>query len=233
MPNAKAKVSAIVPAAGSGVRMGGDMKKQFLSIHGKPILTYALTTLSSSPRINEIILVAPADEMEFCRVEIVERYEIPKIKEIVEGGITRHESVARGFLYVSEDMDVALTHDGVRPFITHGMIDAVVEAAMKFGAAATAIRARDTLKKVTGDVITGSINREEVMRIQTPQAFTRLTLMKAFHEANRSGFAGSDESSLMERIDVPVHVVEGSETNMKITTTEDLRIAEAMVSALF
>ena len=233
MPNTKAKVSAIVPAAGSGVRMGGDMKKQFLSINGKPILTYALTTLSSSPRINEIILVAPSDEMEFCRVEIVERYEIPKVKEIVEGGITRHESVARGFLYVSEDMDVTLTHDGVRPFITHGMIDAVVEAAMRYGAATTAIRLRDTLKKVVGDVITGPVNRDEVMRIQTPQAFTRLTLMKALHEANLSGFAGSDESSLVERIGVPVHVVEGSETNMKITTTEDLRIAEAMVSALF
>lgn len=233
MPNAKVKVSAIVPAAGSGVRMGGDMKKQFLSINGKPILSYALATLSSSPRIGEIILVAPADEMEFCRVEIVERLAIPKVKEIVEGGITRHESVARGFLYVSEDMDVALTHDGVRPFITHGMIDAVVDAAVRFGAAATAIRARDTLKKVTGDVITGSISREEVMRIQTPQAFTRVTLMKALHEANRSGFAGSDESSLVERIGVPVHVVEGSETNMKITTTEDLRIAEAMVKAIY
>jgi len=233
MPNMKAKVSAIVPAAGSGMRMGGDMKKQFLSINGKPILTYALTTLSSSPRISEIILVAPADEMEFCRVEIVERYGIPKVKEIVEGGITRHESVARGFLYVSEDMDVALTHDGVRPFITHAMIDAVVEAAMRHGAAVTAIRVRDTLKKVTGGMITGPVNREDVMRIQTPQAFTRMTLMKAFHEANRSGFAGSDESSLVERIGAPIHVVDGSETNMKITTTEDMRIAEALVSVLF
>ena len=233
MPNIKAKVSAIVPAAGSGVRMGSDTKKQFLSINGKPILTYALATLSSSPRINEIILVAPADEMEFCREQIVDRYGITKVKEIVEGGITRHESVARGFLYVSEDMDVALTHDGVRPFITHGMIDSVVDAAMRHGAAVTAIRVRDTLKKVSGGVISGPVNREEVMRIQTPQAFTRMTLIKALHEANRSGFAGSDESSLVERIGTPVHVVDGSETNMKITTTEDLRIAEALFSGLF
>jgi 2-C-methyl-D-erythritol 4-phosphate cytidylyltransferase len=163
----------------------------------------------------------------------VERHGITKVKEIVEGGITRHESVARGFLYVSEDMDVVLTQDGVRPFLTHGMIDAVVESAARHGAATTAIRVRDTLKKVTGDVITGAVNRDEVMRIQTPQAFTRAVLMRAIHEANRSGFAGPDESSLAERIGAQVRVVEGSETNLKITTTEDLRIAEALVKAIY
>lgn len=219
---------AIVPAAGSGVRMGGATKKQFYTIGGKPILAHTLERLSSSNMVEKIILVAPSDEKEACS-EIINEYGIKKVLSVVDGGITRQESVSHGFYSLPKGTDIVLIHDGVRPFVTVKMIEGAIEAAAAYGASITAIRIKDTLKKVDDGDVLGTISRDNVVRVQTPQCFRYDELKRGLEEAAKDGFVATDESSLVERQGLLVRVVDGDETNIKITTPGDLKIAEALL----
>lgn len=228
----KSKIVAIVPAAGAGDRMGADKKKQFLFLGDRHILAHTLARLASSDNIDEIVLVAPEDDIAFCQCEVVDKYAIGKVTKIVAGGITRSRSVSLGFASLPEDTDYVLVHDGARPFVTHKMIDEVVSIAKIKGAAACAIRVKDTLKKVSEGQIINSVTRDDMVRIQTPQCFRFDVLQSGINAADRNGFIPTDESSLVERLGLPVAIAQGSEMNIKITTQEDLKIAEAFLGLL-
>lgn len=223
------KVVAIVPAGGSGARMKGDKKKQFLKLGDRPIIVHTLEKLAASELVSGIIVVVPADEIELCKKDVIEKYRIKKVIRVLEGGMTRHESVLNGFNALPKNTDVVLVHDGVRPLVTADMINDVIMEASKHGAATVAIRVKDTLKKVSDGVVVTGIPRDDVVRIQTPQAFQWIVLHKGLREADRDGFIATDESSLVERLGLPVHIVEGSEMNIKITTQDDLKMAEALL----
>ena len=221
-------LSVIVPAAGTGVRFGGDKKKQFYELGGVPVLVHTIKNLSASNEINEIIVVSHLDEIDYCK-KIVEEYGLAKVSDIIAGGATRQESVAKGLELVSKDVGYVLVHDGVRPFVTEDMVSAVIKSAMTNGAAIAGANVSDTLKQVKDGVVIKTVARDNVIRSQTPQCFRYDILRAAIKKARLDDFQGTDEASLVERIGLDVHIVEGSPANIKITTPDDLAVATALL----
>ena len=225
------RITAILPAAGLGTRMGGETPKQFLELDGAPILLHTLRRLASCDQITEIVLATRADEIE--RME--ERCRAEKLRQtvrVVKGGATRQESVAAALATVTDDTLLVAVHDAVRPFVTREQICRVIEEAKKCGAAILGIPAMDTVKEVKRaslpeDValITGTIPRERVVLAQTPQVFRTPLLKEAFAKAAADGVNASDEAGLVERLGHDVHVVAGTERNIKITKPADMELA--------
>ncbi len=225
-------VCAVVPAGGSGTRMGGTVPKQFQYLNGKPILYYTLKTLQDCGSIAEIILVVPKNEYEAACTDWLGKPEI--VKKIVVGGVKRQDSVYNGFCEVSQDTEIVLVHDGVRPFLSKKMISESIGAAREYGAAITAIPVNDTIKRVDpSGLVSETIDREGLWRVQTPQAFRYSLLQDAFNKAKSESFYGTDEGTLIEYLGEPVKIVEGSEQNIKITRPEDLELSETFVSKAF
>ena len=225
-------VCAIVPAGGSGTRMGGTVPKQFQSLNGKPILYHTIKTLQNCKTISEIILVVPEKEYETANTDWLGKLEI--VKKVVIGGEKRQDSVYNGFCEVSQDSEIVLVHDGVRPFLSQKMIADSIDAAREYGAAITAIPVHDTIKRVdTSGLVSQTIDREGLWRVQTPQAFRYSLLLDAFNKAKSENFYGTDEGALIEHLGEPVKIVEGLEQNIKITRPEDLELSKAFISKLF
>jgi len=235
------KVVVIIPAAGLGTRMTSAPtakakrsapSKQFTELGGTPILIHTLRKFTSHPRVAEIFIALRKDEMVGFRERLQSESKdvLEKRVELVEGGEHRQHSVANALKAVSAAADdVILVHDAVRPFVTAEIIDDVIEAAKKHGAAIAGMPASDTVKQVDrtadGALITATIPRERVVMAQTPQGFRYGILKKAFDEAAADGFMGTDEASLVERAGGPVAVVMGSSRNLKITTPSDMELA--------
>jgi 2-C-methyl-D-erythritol 4-phosphate cytidylyltransferase len=225
------RIAAIVPAAGMGTRMGGDTPKQFLELDGTPILLHTLRRLASCDAITDIILATRPDEI--ARLE--ERCRQEKFRQpvrVVKGGATRQESVAAALECVTEDTELVAVHDAVRPFVTREQICRVIDEARKCGAAILGIPAMDTVKEVKRGslpedvaLITATIPRERVVLAQTPQVFRMSLLKEAFAKAIADQVNASDEAGLVERLGHNVHVVHGSERNIKITKPADLELA--------
>ena len=225
-------VCAIVPAGGSGTRMGGTVPKQFQSLNGKPILYHTIKTLQNCETISEIILVVPEKEYKTANTDWLGKLEI--VKKVVIGGEKRQDSVYNGFCEVSKDSEIVLVHDGVRPFLSQKMIANSIDAAREYGAAITAIPVHDTIKRVdTSGLVSQTIDREGLWRVQTPQAFRYSLLLDAFNKAKSENFYGTDEGALIEHLGEPVKIVEGLEQNIKITRPEDLELSKAFISRLF
>ena len=225
-------VCAIVPAGGSGTRMGGTVPKQFQSLNGKPILYHTIKTLQNCETISEIILVVPEKEYETANTDWLGKLEI--VKKVVIGGEKRQDSVYNGFCEVSQNTEIVLVHDGVRPFLSQKMIADSIDAAREYGAAITAIPVHDTIKRVdTSGLVSQTIDREGLWRVQTPQAFRYSLLLDAFNKAKSENFYGTDEGALIEHLGEPVKIVEGLEQNIKITRPEDLELSKAFISKLF
>jgi len=223
---------ALVPAAGRGLRMGGSLPKQFLTLGGVPILVHSLLALEGADTVSEIILAVPDAEREFCLREIVTPHGFKKVTKIVAGGAQRQDSVRHGLEAVGEDVEIVLVHDAVRPFLTVDMIGRVIEAAVKHGAAVVAIPMRDTVKLVGADgLIEKTVDRGQLWLAQTPQAFRRTLFQEAHRRAQLDGFHGTDDVQLVERLGYPVAVVEGNGENIKLTRPEDLKIGEAILAA--
>jgi 2-C-methyl-D-erythritol 4-phosphate cytidylyltransferase len=234
------KVTVIIPAAGLGTRMAALVKdkksgssKQFTHLKGKPILVRTLVQFSRHASVSEIYVALRQEEIAPFRERL--QQEAPEILAkkpvLLEGGEHRQNSVANALRAVSaKDDDIVLVHDAVRPFVTKEIIDEVISAAQKHGAAIAAVPAVDTVKQVErtpeGALIKATILREKVVMAQTPQGFRYDVLKKAFDEAAADGFIGTDEASLVERSGHPVAVVMGSPQNIKITTPADLQLAE-------
>ena len=222
-------VVAVVPAAGQGTRMGGATRKQYLSLGGFPLLVLSLKVLQRIDSIREIILSVPEYDRDYCWREIVNPFGLRKVTQIVAGGQRRQDSVRNGLLAITELPDLVLVHDGVRPFIHEGLVEASISCAAQTGAAVVAIPVHDTVKRVdTQGIIKETLNREGLWHIQTPQVFRYDWLMDAHHLAQEEHWEVTDDAALIERKGYPVSVVEGSCFNIKITRPDDLVFGEAI-----
>jgi 2-C-methyl-D-erythritol 4-phosphate cytidylyltransferase len=235
------KVIAIIPAAGLGTRMAfsprsKDRKaassKQFLELDGIPVLVHTLRKFAQSPQISDILVALRKTEIAPFRARLEK--ELPEIftknPVLLEGGENRQQSVANALAAVSASgNDLVLVHDAVRPFVTEEIIQGIIAATSKYGAAITGVPAVDTVKQVErtaeGAIIKATIPREKIVMAQTPQGFRYEVLKKAFDDAAADGFTGTDEASLVERLGHEVAVVMGSPRNIKITTPADLELA--------
>lgn len=227
------KVSVVIAAAGKGTRMGLDKNKVYLELQGRPVLAMTLQKFEESPLVDEIVVVTHKDEIGYCRSEVTERFCFGKVKAIVPGGTTRQQSVYNGLKQVSPDCGIVLIHDGARPFIDGTGIGDCIEAAGKYGAAVAAVPAKDTVKRSDDeDFVTETIDRNKLWYIQTPQAFRFGLILEAHRKAADEGFDGTDDAVLAERAGHKVKLVTCNYYNIKITTREDLVIAEAIGRSL-
>jgi 2-C-methyl-D-erythritol 4-phosphate cytidylyltransferase len=219
------RISVILPAAGLGTRMGKTARKQFLELDGAPILVHTLRKFVGVEGLAEIIVACRVEDMPEVR-GMVERVPEAGPVRLVEGGDSRQESVAHALATVGEDVDIVVVHDAVRPFVDRAMIEKVVAEAAANGAAIVGIVPVDTVKQVHLAKVQTTISRDRLVLAQTPQAFRAGLLKEAFARAAADGFTGTDESSLVERLEeVEVHVVPGSDRNIKITKPTDLDLA--------
>jgi 2-C-methyl-D-erythritol 4-phosphate cytidylyltransferase len=225
-------VMALVPAAGRGLRMGGSVPKQYLSIGGEPLIVQSLRVLQAAPVVDQIILAVPSADIEYCQHEIVLRHRFTKVTKVVAGGVERQDSVRHALAQVPSDTDIVLIHDAVRPFVTQRMIEEVVAASWKEGAAIIALPMRDTVKQVRTDgMIERTVDRTPLWLAQTPQAFRRDWIETAHRNAHAEGVRATDDAFLVEWLGYSVAVVEGSGENIKVTRPEDLVIGEAILAS--
>jgi 2-C-methyl-D-erythritol 4-phosphate cytidylyltransferase len=220
------KADAMIVSAGKGVRFTEGKKKQFFSLAGKPILAHTLDKFETCPLIRSILLVVGQEDMEYCIKEIIEKNKFKKVSQIVPGGKRRQDSVKNGMDALPKDTEVVAIHDGVRPFITKAMIEDSIRSAARFGAVVLAMPVKDTIKIAHPDgTVLKTLDRESLWQIQTPQSFQVHLIKEAYYQATNDGFVGTDDASLVERLGGKVHILPGSYTNIKITTLEDLLLA--------
>ena len=218
------KVSVIIVAAGEGKRFGSA--KQFALLKGKPVLDRTLEVFEEHMKVTEIILVVRED---WLREKYLSRYK--KLAAVVRGGEKRQDSVMVGFNQLKPDQaDIVLVHDGVRPLVGKDLISRIIEAAEQKGAAIPVLSVEDTIKQVEEERVVQTLNRLTLFKVQTPQGFFFTTLERALRKAKEDSFYGTDEASLVERIGEKVYIVEGDTQNIKITSPEDIRIAEALLA---
>ena len=224
-------VTAIVPAAGGGTRLAGPLPKQYLVLAGIPLLTRTLQALRASGRVDHLILGGPPGHEARCRTELLEPFGL-HADAVIPGGADRQASVFAGLSRVPEGTDLVLVHDGARPFVTVGVIQAAVSAASEAGAAVVAVPVTDTIKVAGPD---GSVKetpeRGRLWAAQTPQVFRPALLREGHLRALQDGFRGTDDSALVERLGHPVRLVPGVPENLKITTPADLALAEHVLRA--
>jgi 2-C-methyl-D-erythritol 4-phosphate cytidylyltransferase len=231
------KVSVILPAAGLGTRMGravpekaGTSRKQFMLLEGSPILLHTIRKFASTPAVSEIVVALRPDDMEWVR-ELLGQENFGKPVRLVEGGDSRQESVEHALATLGSGTELVAVHDAVRPFIESSVLDKVFAEAEENGAAIVGIVPVDTVKQVHRNKIRQTIPRERLILAQTPQVFRFDLLKSAFAKAREDGFAGTDESSLVERLDqVEVSVVPGSDRNLKITKPSDMDLARLFLA---
>lgn len=222
--------SALIAAGGSGKRMNSSISKQFLAVKGHPILYYTLKTFTLMDCFHEIILVTGKHDIDYTREEILKRYRFNKVK-LIEGGNERQDSVYNGLRELSPQTDIVVIHDGVRPFITKRIIEKSIETAHKYKAVGAAVPVKDTIKIVgAGNIISKTPDRRNLRAMQTPQTFNYALIMMAYEKAMKDGFLGTDDAVLVERMGLPVRLIEGAYENIKITTPEDIVIAETLLT---
>jgi len=229
------RVAVILPAAGLGTRMGrgsaekaGTSRKQFMLLAGSPILLHTVRKFAASDRVSEIVVAVRADDVEWVREMLAVEFSGPRVR-VVEGGNSRQQSVENALGSLGPETDLVAVHDAVRPFIDRETIHKAFDEAALTGAAIVGVPVVDTVKQVsrgTGKArIRATLPREKLVLAQTPQVFRYDLLVRAFESARQDGFIGTDESSLVERLDVEVTVVPGSDRNIKITKPGDMDVA--------
>jgi len=220
---------AIIVAAGQGSRMGGDCPKQFMELAGVPVIIHTLNAFEQCDEIDEVVVVLPPGESANF-LSLASKHRVRKVTKVVGGGSTRADSVKRGLDTIrSATAEIIAVHDGVRPLVDADEISKVVNAAREHGAALLAGPVTDTIKQVDGEKIVGTLERSSLRRALTPQCFQYQILKRAFEQVDVTDPSLTDESVLVERQGVIVMIVEGSSRNIKITTREDLALAEAMI----
>ncbi len=214
------KTVAIITAAGYGKRMGRP--KQFLEIGGKPVLEWTIAAFDKTEVIDEIILVVNKEDVDKAKT-----FKYSKIKQVVAGGEERQGSVNNGLKMVADDTDIIAIHDGARPFISPEIIEKAVSEAKASGAVVVGVPVCDTIKRVTGNElrVTGTVDRSDLWRAQTPQVFKKDIILKAYRCLDKV----TDDAMLVEKMGIPVKMVMGSYRNFKITIPDDLAIAEKMI----
>ncbi len=223
-------ISVVIVAAGLGKRMKSKMNKQYLLLKNKPIVARTIEKFESNKYINEIIVVTTEDEKEYCKVNVVEKYNFKKVKAIVSGGLERQDSVYNGLKGCSKETQIVLIHDGVRPFIKNQEISHIIQETLDKKACVTGVKVKDTIKIVDSDNnIIDTPNRENLWAVHTPQAFEYNLILDAHEKCRREGWTVTDDSMLVEKLGIKVKMIEGSYDNIKITSPEDLYVAESIL----
>ena len=221
---------AVVPAGGVGTRMGSRRPKQYLRLGGLPILLHTLHRLARCRSLGALVLAVPSSRVDVTW-RLLRRHRVRKILDVVAGGADRQESVWHAIQAVPATVSWVVVHDAVRPFVTRDVVERVLAAARRHGAASCGLPLSETVKRVQAGVVESTVERKGLWLIQTPQAFRRDLLWEAHDKARREGFAGTDDAVLVERLGEPVAVVPGSAQNLKITTREDLARARRWLGA--
>ena len=229
------KCTAIILAAGQGKRMKTKVQKQFLMLQGKPLLYYSLACFQKSDESQEIVVVTGKESIDYCRSEIIEKYGFTKVKSIAEGGKERYDSVYAGLEACSADTDYVFIHDGARPFVTEDIIKRTKEVAVTYQACIAGMPSKDTVKIIDeNNMVSATPERSRVWSVQTPQVFL-YSLIKEAHDTARSvSMQGiTDDAMVVEQYkNTPVHIVEGAYENIKITTPEDILVAEKILEKI-
>ncbi|HUY76591.1 MAG TPA: 2-C-methyl-D-erythritol 4-phosphate cytidylyltransferase [Ktedonobacterales bacterium] len=233
---------AIVLGAGQGTRMGADRNKVLLSLAGKPLLAYALGVFERAPQVDETLLVAHPDEIDLVQREVVAAYGLRKVRAVIAGGATRHQSEENALAalrprIVADEIALILIHDGARPLLTLDEVARLIAAVAALGGPggallATPLAPDEVILRVGDDgAVTAVYAPGELARAQTPQAFTAQALLAAYDRARADGFEGTDTAAAVERLSYPVALVAGSADNIKVTTPDDLVRAEELLKA--
>lgn len=221
----------VIAAAGTGSRMKSRINKQYMLLNSRPILSYSLDVFEKYEAVDEIVIVAHPREIEYCEGEIVKKFGYRKVKKVIPGGKQRQDSVWAGLLQLNQDTDYVAVHDGARPLLTSTLLDDLLKEAEEWGASIPGIYVKDTLKMVDRDGFVGNtLDRSSTVFIQTPQVFRFKEIYKAYEMALEEGFKSTDDAALFEKYIGRVKVVPGNYNNLKITTPEDLIIAEALLN---
>lgn len=224
---------AVIVAAGRGKRMCADINKQFLRIYEKPVLYYSLHTFSKHEMIDGIVIVCAENEIEYCKREIVEKYKIDKVLKIVAGGKERQDSVFNG-LKALENCNIVLIHDGARPFLTNKMIEDGIKYSQLYESCACGVSPKDTIK-VKDDLgfSCNTLDRSTLFSVQTPQCFKYDLIFNCYKKLIDKHIQVTDDTSVVEYCGNKVYLYEGSYDNIKITTPEDLDLAERITEKIY
>lgn len=221
--------SAVIAAGGSGLRMGGEIPKQFIKICGIPVIIRTLLKFEECDAVDETVIVARNEDVDIIK-RLASEYGVKKISDIVPGGATRQESVLNGIK--AANGKYVFIHDAARPFVTREQINKVIEQTHRCGAAALGVTVKDTLKTVDGGgMIINTVSREDKYCIQTPQGFEKSFLINAHTKALNDGLSVTDDCALAEYMGKPIKVIDGSSLNIKITTPEDILIGEGILKS--
>ena len=222
---------AIIPAGGAGKRLKSHIAKQYLLLDSLPVLVHTLKVFQKSKEIDEIIIALPPEDLVHIRQELIEKYGLTKVTNAVAGGNERQDSVRNCLMVIEGNCDLVVIHDAVRPFVTEALIKQVVDSAKTTSAAIAGVKTKDTIKEVKEDNIVGAtVPRHNLWLTQTPQAFKFELLKEAYKVAYTEKFYGTDDASLVERLGKEVKMIEGSYENIKITTNEDMLMADALIN---
>ncbi|MDZ7340379.1 MAG: 2-C-methyl-D-erythritol 4-phosphate cytidylyltransferase [candidate division KSB1 bacterium] len=222
-------VGAVIAAAGRGRRMALAIEKQFVTIANKPILVHTLERFNQCALIDSIVVVAPSAVTKWIEEEVVPQHQLLKVARVVTGGESRQASVFAGLKALDDRCAVVAIHDAVRPLIAAALLIEVIKKGIETGAAILAVPIQESVKRISQDKITQTIDRNDLWLAQTPQVFHRELILKAYQQAEAEGFVGTDDAMLVERLNYPVHVVMGDYRNFKITTPIDLEWAEFLL----
>jgi len=223
------KTSALIVAAGSSVRFGGALPKQFRTLAGKPLLAWAVQRFEEATSIDDITLVVARDQIQYTREKVLAPYEFKKVIGVLAGGATRQESVLRGLESFTTSTRLVAIHDGARPLVSPVDIDAVVKEATTHKAAILAARVIETVKRVKDGYILSTQDRNDLWTAQTPQVFEYSMIVAAHRRASVSGQEVTDDAALVEAEGFKVCVVEATAPNLKITNRDDMKLAEALL----
>ena len=222
----------VIAAAGRGTRMGGQTNKQFLAINSRPVLSYSLEFFEKCELVDKVVVVTGEKEVEYCKREIIRKYDYSKVSAVIKGGSQRQDSVWAGLKELGADTDYVAVHDGARPILSTGILSRLLKEAEEWGAAIPGVASKDTIKTVDRDgFVRQTLDRSTIFAIQTPQVFKFAELRLAYQQAYEEGFTGTDDASLFEKYIGRVKVVEGDYQNIKITTPVDLIIAGSILQA--
>lgn len=223
------KTAAVIVAAGQGRRMGLGFNKVLVPLGEKPLLAHTLSAFQEADGVDEVVVVTGRRELEQVK-ELVDRFGFRRVRQVVEGGQTRQESVYRGLLHLKSDPpDLVLIHDGARPFVSPEQVKELIEAVRRHRAAILAVPVKDTLKKVAADQVGTTVDRSALWAAQTPQGFSYPLILEAHEKGAALGEEATDDAQLVEWLGHPVHIVLGRSTNIKVTTPDDLDLALAML----
>lgn len=231
-PNVNYTAAVIIPAAGHGRRMGQPGRpKQYIPLLGDPIILWTLRACAAAGPVRELVLVVAPEDVEYCRARLQDAWQVAKPVTVAAGGDSRQQSVRAGLDALRQPVDLVAVHDGVRPLLDPALLERVLSAAWRHGAATVAVPLKDTVKLVDGGWVESTPPRARLRAVQTPQAFRRELLVEAHQRAAAEGAEATDDASLVERAGHRVAVIDGSYSNIKITTPEDLLVAEALLRA--